>query len=326
MQSRLAENLYSKHELRFNKNGKFKILMMSDIQETLDYNPRTLADMHRLVEKVQPDLVILGGDNCNGKVIKTKEELEKYLDIFSAPMEDRCIPWAHVFGNHDHDIDQVDDYEKARMHEALAYCVSKHTEDIYGTTNFVLPVKHSYNDEIAYTVWGLDTNRKINDTDLAVHEEMKPMKRPVPAERWDILHFDQLMWYWNSSKEIEMHCGRQVHGIMFMHIAPWEFQYIVDNPEMTGCMGSTVETMLLGAFNSGIFATILQRKDVKCIACGHSHDDCFQGKFCGITMTLDACAGYSPYGTDEIRGGRVFEIDEEDTSDVHTYMVHYKDL
>jgi len=36
----LERNLFLKHELKFNKNGKFKILMMSDIHETLDYNEK----------------------------------------------------------------------------------------------------------------------------------------------------------------------------------------------------------------------------------------------------------------------------------------------
>ena len=43
-------------------------------------------------------------------------------------------------------------------------------------------------------------------------------------------------------------------------------------------------------------------------------------------MCLDACAGFSPYGTDDLRGGRVFEINENDTRAIKTYMVHYKDL
>ena len=43
-------------------------------------------------------------------------------------------------------------------------------------------------------------------------------------------------------------------------------------------------------------------------------------------MCLDACAGYSPYGTDKLRGGRIFEIDENNTSKLTTYMVHYEDL
>ena len=325
MTEQLKYNLSSKHKLRFNKDGKFKILMMSDIQETLDCHPRTMPAMHKLVETVQPDLVVLGGDNCNGKTLKTELELREYLKMISAPMEERKIPWMHVFGNHDHDI-EVEQVYQNKMYEAHDYCVSKHTEGIYGASNYVLPIWSSKKDEIAYAVWALDTNRKINDTGLAVHEDMKPMKRPQPAERWDILHFDQLMWYWNSSVELEKHAGKKVHGALFMHIAPWEFQYVVDNPDVTGCTGSTVEKMLLGAFNSGIFAEILQRGDIKAIGCGHSHEDCFQGEFCGITMALDACAGYSPYGLEELRGGRVFEIDENDTAKVNTYMVHYAEL
>ena len=86
------------------------------------------------------------------------------------------------------------------------------------------------------------------------------------------------------------------------------------------------EIMKIGMFNSGVFSMLLQRNEIKCIACGHSHNDCFEGDFCGIKMCLDACSGYSPYGTDELRGGRIFEIDEKDTSHIKTYMVHYKDL
>ena len=325
MTEQLKYNLYSKHELRFDKDGKFKILMMSDIQETLDVHPRTMPAIRKLLDKVKPDLVVLGGDNCNGMKIKTEPELREYLKMIATPMEERRIPWMHVFGNHDHDI-EVEQIQQTIMYERLNYCVSKHTEGIYGATNYVLPVLASDSDEIAYAVWALDTNREICDAEADLHEGKRLTKCPLNAERWDILHFDQLMWYWNSSIEIEKHAGRKVYAAMFMHIAPWEFQYIVDNPQETGCMGSTKEIMQLGAYNSGIFAEILQRGDVKVIGCGHSHDDSFRGEFMGVTMALDACAGYAPYGTEELRGGRVFEIDEKDTKTVNTYMVHYVDL
>ena len=38
MNTNLKNNLTLKQELKFNPNGKFKILMLSDIQETLDYD------------------------------------------------------------------------------------------------------------------------------------------------------------------------------------------------------------------------------------------------------------------------------------------------
>lgn len=83
----LDKNLYTKHELKFNENGKFKILMMSDIQETLSYDVKTLEYMDKLIEKTQPNFIILGGDNCDGTILKTEEELKKYLEIFTQPME-----------------------------------------------------------------------------------------------------------------------------------------------------------------------------------------------------------------------------------------------
>ncbi len=325
MNNNLKNNFLLKHELRFNSDGNFKILMLSDIQETLNYDKRTLVSIDKLIEAQKPDLVILGGDNCDGTVLKTEEELRKYLNIFSTPMERRKIPWAHVFGNHDHDID-IDDILKTKIYEEYKYCISKHTEDIYGTTNFVLPIKHSNKDEIVFNIWGIDTNNLMTSADIKIDKNINLMKRPSMSCRWDILHFEQLMWYWNSSIEFEKYCNRKINGILFMHIPPYEFQYIVENPEYTNAKGNMEEVMKIGMFNSGIFSTVLQRNDIKCIACGHSHNDCFEGDFCGIKMCLDACAGYSPYGTDELRGGRIFEINENNTSNINTYMIHYKDL
>ena len=325
MNTNLKNKLTIKKELKFNKNGKFKILMMSDIQETLAYDKRTLDGMNKLIEKEKPDLVILGGDNCDGTVLKTEQELRDYIKIFSEPMESKKIPWAHVFGNHDHDI-EIDDIQKTKIYEEYEYCISKHTEDIYGTTNFVLPIKHSNKNEIAFNIWGLDSNNQIITANIPIDENMKQLNKPSMSCKWDIIHFDQQMWYWNSSKEIEEYCNKKINGMLFMHIPPWEFQYIVDNPEYTNASGSMDEIMKIGMFNSGIFSTILQRNDIKCIACGHSHNDCFEGDFCGIKMCLDACAGYSPYGIDSLRGGRIFEIDEKNTNNIKTYMVHYEEI
>lgn len=320
----LDHNLATKQELSF-KDGKFKILMMSDLQETLDFNERTLRDMDKLVESVKPDFVMLGGDNCNGLVLKKREELEKYLEILSSPMEKRGIPWAHVFGNHDHDV-EVDEIEHTCLYEKYKFCVSKHTEGICGATNYVLPILSSDSSHIAFNLWGLDTNNLISDSNMNYEKDMKSFVKASVSGSYDVLRFEQLMWYWNTSKELEEYNKSKINGIMFMHVAPWEFQYIIDNPERTGAKGSMVEPLDLGTFNSGIFSAVLQRGDIRCIACAHTHIDCFEGTFCGVKMCLDACAGYSAYGEDELRGGRVFELDEKNTSEINTYMVHYKDI
>ena len=68
MDINLTNNLSLKKDLRFNSNGKLKILMLSDIQETLNYDKRTLNGMNKIIEAEKPDLVILGGDNCDGTI------------------------------------------------------------------------------------------------------------------------------------------------------------------------------------------------------------------------------------------------------------------
>lgn len=322
----LEHNLYTKHPLRFGVDGKFKILQVSDIQENLNYDARSLDGLQRLLDAESPDLVILGGDNCDGHKLKDGEELRAYLDIFAAPLETRRIPWAHVFGNHDHDL-PMDDAEQTKIYESYSCCVSKHTVGIGGVTNFVLPVLASDSDNIAYAVWGLDTGNCIHTSDIPHAKELLDFpKRPCNSDCWDIVRFEQLMWYWNSSVELERYAGRKIDGAMFMHIAPWEFQLAVDNAEIAGTVGNTAERMSLGGLNSGLFATVLERGDIRAISCGHSHEDCFEAMICGISVSLDACGGYSPYGIDELRGGRVFVIDEKNTSDVITYMRHYSDL
>ena len=232
MDSNLESNLFLKKELKFNSSGKFKILTLSDIQETLNYDKRTLEGINRIIKTEKPDLVILGGDNCDGTVLKTEDELRKYLDIFSEPMESRKILWAHIFGNHDHNI-ELDDIRKTKIYEEYKYCISKHTENIYGTTNFVLPIKYSNKNEIAFNIWGIDSNNLIVNSNITIDKNMNLMKKPSMSCRWDIVHFEQLMWYWNSSKQIEKYCNKKVNGILFMHIPPWEFQYIVENPQNT---------------------------------------------------------------------------------------------
>ena len=68
MNTNLKNNVTLKQELKFNPNGKFKILMLSDIQETLDYDKRTLTGINQLIEIQKPDFVLLGDDNCDGTV------------------------------------------------------------------------------------------------------------------------------------------------------------------------------------------------------------------------------------------------------------------
>ena len=59
--SRLEDNLYSKRILKF-KNGKFRVLVLSDIHGIKNYDTRLIRDLDAILDGVKPDVVLLNGD------------------------------------------------------------------------------------------------------------------------------------------------------------------------------------------------------------------------------------------------------------------------
>ena len=317
-----------KHPLTFRPDGTFRVLMMSDLQESAHYDPRSLRSVEALLEKGDPDLVILGGDNCFGPEIASEDDLIRFLDIFTAPMEQRGIPWAHVFGNHDHDVPIPADRHQA-LYERYPMCISSHVDGIHGMTNFLLPIRNRQG-EIALAVWGLDTNHHVSELNGLVkggnmHDAAGLPNQPVGYGVWGNLYFDQLMWYYNTSLALEQEAGRKVPGLLCMHIAPYEYRTAMANPTVCVREGSYEEPLGSTPFNSGLFSLLLQRGDVKAICCGHTHRNDFDAEYCGIRLLWDACVGYRCYGVDERRGGRLFIYREDQPETVTTHMIRTLD-
>lgn len=321
----------TKHPLRFSDSGSFRVLMLSDIQESASYDERSLKSVCALLDSAKPDLVILGGDNCYGPEINSFDDLKAFLEVFTAPMEERKIPWAHVFGNHDHDV-PCDIEKQQQLYEAYPMCVSSHTDSsVHGKSNFVLPIYDRHGKDVVFNVWGMDTNNLAEELDALVpsgdmQKSAQLPKNTLGIGRWSTIYFDQLMWYYNTSCDIENKCGKKILGMLCMHIAPQEFTMAAANPDICVKNGNYGEMLDSGCVNSGIFSLILQRGDIKTISCGHTHMNDFEAEYCGVRMCWDACAGYRCYGTDEIRGGRLFEISEADPWNIKTSMIHTLDM
>ena len=86
--------------IRFDKNGKLKILHIADTH--LNYDKHFDASVWVIAEACdveKPDLVVLTGDNThpNDDPEKTKKLINALMNIF----ESRKIPVTVTFGNHD---------------------------------------------------------------------------------------------------------------------------------------------------------------------------------------------------------------------------------
>jgi len=335
---RLPDAYATKHPLRFREDGGYRILMMSDAHLKSGKEERTLRAMETLIDATNPDLVLLNGDNV--AAFTSQAEFETLLERLVSPMETRRIPWAHVFGNHDQ-TPEVPKAVQEEVYERYPWCVSKAgPAELPGSGNYFLPILDGDGDPV-FGVWGLDSQQDFRCQTVPLSypgdlywDVMMPSTITGGSD-YDLIRFEQVMWYWNTSVSLEKCCGHKIPSLMMFHIPLIEFRGILLNAHRTQLRGEYNERMCTSEINSGLFSAAFQRGDVKAMFAGHDHINTFDGVYCGIHMGYDGSIGYEAYGTrdndpggdrDRLRGGRVFDIRRSDPWDIRTEMVFIKDL
>lgn len=111
-----SELVVPQPELKARKDGKFKIVQISDThmvtgpgvrRDAIDANgqplppseadPLTVKFLEEVLDLESPDLVVLTGDQMHHDISDSQSALFKVV----APIIERSIPFAAVFGNHD---------------------------------------------------------------------------------------------------------------------------------------------------------------------------------------------------------------------------------
>ena len=306
-----------KPTLHFRKDGTFRILMVSDIHGGVGYNRKqTVEALQALVDTAKPDLVFFGGDTAGPGVIhiETADQLRDMLTGLAAPMENAGIPWAHVFGNHD-DNYGLSNAEAETVYESFPHCISEAgPEEIDGVGNYVLPVYDG--EKIAWNLWALDSHSGMSEfrRDFGLAENMKFLT-PLSGTGadYDTVHFNQILWYWQTSLAMEQKNGAKIPAMMFMHIPLPEHAICTLYRDACRFEGGQLEDVACTSLNSGLFSACLQRGDVKGIFCGHDHVNDFTAEYCGITLGYDGFLSYHACHRHEIRGGRVIDLHTDGT-------------
>ena len=319
--------------LRFNKDGKFRVLMVSDFHLGVnpklqkDYNYKVIRGLDALIETAKPDFIMIGGDQCLG--FDDPEKARKKFEEIIEPITRRKLPWGVVFGNHDREAGLDLKTEMEQVYQKIDGCLAEcGPEEISGVGNYQIPVYASDSDEIKYNLFAIDSQHQVKDyikkfnlaedTQFVLPNYLNDGSGDGPPL------FDQVMWYWNKSVEIEKEQGRKVPAAMFMHISLPEYILISRNPEQCGAIGSKRESNCSTELNSGLFLAALQRGDVKGFFFGHDHLIDLQGEYCGITLACDAALGYNMSAHDDLRGGRVIDLYED--GGLETHMIKLIDI
>lgn len=323
-------------KLKFNKDGKFRILLFGDLHEHPDYetNPR-FKDMHKLMnaalDEFRPDLCVLLGDNCSTRIFKDNpEEFKKMLSAVIEPITKRQIPVAAIFGNHEHDNGCDDEIVKAYA-ETGVIMRNDAPAEITGNTNFKELIYSSDGEKPVFCLWFIDSNNCFEDGAVS---------------HYDYVHPDQIEWFEKECAQLkEMNGGKPMPSFVFQHIPVpeeyellrkarfWELPVAVRGYNSRKCtfyVGKKGTRDYVGEgpcapdINSGQFESWKKTGGILGAFFGHDHLNDFSGYHDGIFMAQHKTAGFRAY-TDGCRSCvRLVTLDEKNPASFTQELKRFK--
>lgn len=278
--------------LKFNDEGKFKIVQFTDIHWVYgsDNSKPARERIIEVLDAEKPDLVVLTGD------VVTAKPAEKGLKEALAPIVERKIPFALTFGNHDEEND-LSRKEMLAVVQSLEGNLTTTTDGITGVTNYVLPIKASSDDRAAAVLYVFDSN---------AYSTIKGLK----GYGW--IEHDQIGWYKKTSAAYTAaNGGTPIPSLAFFHIPIPEYHEAVQN-ESNFMVGTRKERACSAEVNSGLGTAMLAAGDVMATFVGHDHVNDYAVNWRGILLCYGRLTGGSTTYNDipKGNGARVIVLTE----------------
>lgn len=274
--------------LKFRSDGTFKIVQITDMHIDLQEGQSDVCFqlIKDAVERENPDLIVFTGD------LITEYHPEKTWRYFVEQVEKENVYWTMIFGNHDH--------EQGMTHEEIFDIVSQASHclvdagKVKGCGNFVLPIKSSQSDTIAFGLYFLDTHGNCEE-------------KGVGGYQW--VDFSQIDWFIKESSL------RSCLSLVFLHIPLPEYNDVLKSK----IVGEKGEDICSPRLNSGLFTALKEAGNVLGVFSGHDHENDFVGLYYDIALAYGRVgAGKNAYGS-LMPGMRVIVL-KEGVRDFETYV------
>ncbi len=294
-----------------NKADGFRILELHNTDATVDNAPALAAALDATLEQEKPDLVVFCGDVTMGPA--DADTLKQVLTVLTAPLENRQIPWTNVFGD-DERTGKLDIAAQLPVYQSFAHCLTiAGPRDIDGIGNYMVPVVHD--GKLLCAVWGMETGAHVETYEKQYHSPHRArLGTPLYTEHYlDGVRFNQTMWYWHASQELEQNVGAKVPGLLFCHVSTVEHTIISMNALPCEMKGEQWENLATQTVCGGLFSAVMERGDVQGIYCGHTHRNHtgvnFTGRYAGVQLGLTAgfAVDTPRYRTFTLQNGRFVE-------------------
>ncbi|MBO4983243.1 MAG: metallophosphoesterase [Clostridia bacterium] len=302
--TKAEELLKSKHKLYYNDDGSFRVMVLADLHIQSSSDTTQIEERIKfLVDKEQPNLVIFTGDN----IIRagSEEVLKNCINKMVSYIEEKQIPWCHVYGNHDREGALSNEQQQA-IYETYEYCISKDVEELSGVGNYVHGI-YNKDGSLGSVIYFLDSGTG-NGT-----------------YSYDYIQDDQIAWYKQTSELLQKYNGgNAVKGIMAFHIPLIENQYAYNNRDNKEIVyeydGDRYEPICSSTYDTNLVETILTRGDVKAIVTGHDHNNTYMYNYLGIKLCSAPTISKLGYSNSEAHeGSRIFDLTVDDVTTFISY-------
>ena len=320
--------------LQFDENGEFRILIVADTQDTATPQEAMLRLLQAELDAADADLVVFTGDQVHGPSVRTEAAMEKALDAILAPVAERGIPFAAVFGNHDNEGGVSKETQLAIYQSYPGCLMSAGPDGITGCGNYNLLVWSSDGSRPVCNLWFLDSG---------TYGE-KGVSKYARVEQ------DQIDWYTSTAGVLAEQYGEMLPAYLFQHIiVPEIYDLLTEAPASEKKTDGVVEGFSSRSSHyykmgdgftaghlgeapcppdipSGEFAAIRDTGDVVAAFFGHDHKNDFVGTYEGVDLVNTSSTGFYIYGDREYHGARLIVLHENTPAEYDTEMLYYKDL
>lgn len=259
--------------LRVGKDGKFKIIQISDAHlstgvgacrdaigpgnqpsPSCEADTRTLEFIEQVLDDEKPDLVVLSGDQTEGPAAPdTQTAILKMV----APLIERSIPYAAIFGNHDDEGKRsMPRAAQMALIETLPFSLSQAgPEKAEGVGNYHVEVLAAGSQNSALTLYMLDTH------------SLTPDEKRYKGYDW--LKPGQIDWFRDTAQSLKKAHSKYSHihmDMAFIHIPLPEYG---DKGNIIAG-GKWKEGVTAPGYNSHFYDALVET-GVVAIGCGHDH-------------------------------------------------------
>lgn len=315
--------------LKFGEDGKFSVMHVTDTHLESDNIDASVWLIGQALDRENPDLVVITGDNVynDDDAGITKGYITKLMNTF----EERNIPVAVTFGNHDSERGAMSREELMAFYNTFSCSVSVDDGELLsGCGTYNLPVMSSDGTKVKFNIWVFDSGEYDDEGEYG----------------W--VKKDQVEWYKETSDALRLqNDGEKVYSLAFQHIivpeiydvlkkadksTPFAFEHIFNkgdyymfDPENVN-YGTLNETPCSGKQNDGQFDAMVEKGDVLAMFTGHDHTNAFGVRNQGIDIMNSLSTRYNGDAFSTQYGYRMIVVDENDTSTYDTKAVHWYDM